>query len=249
MKLNCQRWPHNTHTNQRYIQVCQPQQLARQRRRLHKFQVWLTRWVKNNRKKQKQKSQKPCIQINPGQAPWWPPPQNLQTPARACSSHTSHSWTGDICLSKQLWENLSSWINADTWRHVGKFSGFFMSWLEFCASRTACWWPVKHTLDICLIIKERAHWPGVKNEFMSKQRVNAFLGHQCWCSVDDKTLFPVPSPYWYCVCVLGFFSLFFETLKEIVSLFVLCSLSDKTSNCTENHVSLEHLRVIWEAVP
>lgn len=22
MKLNCQRWPHNTHTNQRYIQVC-----------------------------------------------------------------------------------------------------------------------------------------------------------------------------------------------------------------------------------
>ena len=31
---------------------------------------------------------------------------------------------------------------------------------------------------------------------------------------------------------------------------VLCSLSDKTSNCTENHVSLERfLRVIGEAVP
>lgn len=118
---------------------------------------------------------------------------------------------------------------------MGKSSGFFMSWLEFCASRTACWWPVKHTLDICLIIKERARWPGVKNVYVKTESKCLFLGHQCLCSVDDKTL-PRCQVHTDSLCMCwGFFLSFLETLKGHPWL-VLCSLSDKTSNCTENHV-------------
>ena len=52
-----------------------------------------------------------------------------------------------------------------------------------------------------------------------------FLGHQCWCSIDDKTLLPgAKSILIHCVCA-DFFSFFFETLKECIPglFYVLCS--------------------------